>query len=309
MSRRSYLPARWGFSLVELLVVIAIIAVLVAILMPTLARAREEARRLQCLANVRTLTQAWLMYANENKGRICTSNVQAVNTTKQSRFYALAGIDSNHLPTGFWSWLGFAADNPASYSAPTVAGWGSGGPGVNSPQSGMLWPYVKNLQAYACPNTPILPDSSYAMNAYLAGPDPEAASTGQRGPIVNLSQLRRLPETFVFIEQFNSSLTDLRQAAVVAPFMAPHAFNNAFGTAVVGWESSPGINHSAGTANGTTISFGDGHAIFWQYSFPVYGFESMASQVHSGSIGSADRSDLDADGRQLAYWTGRINGK
>ena len=118
---------RRGFSLAELLVVIAIIAVLISILMPTLARAREEARRMQCLANVRTLTQAWLMYANDNKGRICTSNVQAINTTSQSLNYALAGVDSNHRPAGFWSWLGFVADNPTAYSTLDANGVVSGG--------------------------------------------------------------------------------------------------------------------------------------------------------------------------------------
>ena len=50
-----------GFTLIELLVVIAIIAVLMAILMPTLNRAREQGRRAACLANLKQLTLAWLM--------------------------------------------------------------------------------------------------------------------------------------------------------------------------------------------------------------------------------------------------------
>ncbi|MHC4726881.1 MAG: type II secretion system protein, partial [Planctomycetota bacterium] len=55
-----------GFTLIELLVVIAIIAVLMAILMPALNRAREQGRRSTCLSNLKQLTLAWIMYADEN---------------------------------------------------------------------------------------------------------------------------------------------------------------------------------------------------------------------------------------------------
>jgi|WetSurMetagenome_2_1015567.scaffolds.fasta_scaffold176047_2 prepilin-type N-terminal cleavage/methylation domain-containing protein len=59
-----------GFTLIELLVVVAIIAVLVAILLPALSRAREQARTVQCLVNMHTITQALHMYAMENNDYI-----------------------------------------------------------------------------------------------------------------------------------------------------------------------------------------------------------------------------------------------
>jgi prepilin-type N-terminal cleavage/methylation domain-containing protein len=59
-----------AFTLVELLVVIGIIAVLVGLLMPTLTRARERARRTVCMSNLRQIGQAIHLYANENKGCI-----------------------------------------------------------------------------------------------------------------------------------------------------------------------------------------------------------------------------------------------
>ena len=59
-----------GFTLVELLVVIAIIAVLMAILLPALNRAREQGKRAVCLNNVHTLTLAWMMYCDENDERL-----------------------------------------------------------------------------------------------------------------------------------------------------------------------------------------------------------------------------------------------
>jgi prepilin-type N-terminal cleavage/methylation domain-containing protein/prepilin-type processing-associated H-X9-DG protein len=59
-----------AFTLIELLVVIAIIAVLMAILMPSLRAAKDQARRMHCVANVKTLALGWFMYKDDNDDKL-----------------------------------------------------------------------------------------------------------------------------------------------------------------------------------------------------------------------------------------------
>src|SRR4051812_39144710 len=61
---------RKAFTLVELLVVIGIIAVLVGILLPALNKARSSAQKIKCAAQLRNLGQAFVLYANANKGKL-----------------------------------------------------------------------------------------------------------------------------------------------------------------------------------------------------------------------------------------------
>jgi len=62
---------RKGFTLIELLVVIAIIALLAAILMPALSRARKQARATACKVNLHQWAQIWAMYCHDNDGYFC----------------------------------------------------------------------------------------------------------------------------------------------------------------------------------------------------------------------------------------------
>ena len=63
-----------GFTLIELLVVIGIIAVLLGILLPSLGRAREHARRTNCLSNLRSIGQSLFAYANAYRDRLPNGN-------------------------------------------------------------------------------------------------------------------------------------------------------------------------------------------------------------------------------------------
>lgn len=113
-----------GFTLIELLVVIAIIALLMAILLPALNRAKEQGKRARCLANLKQLTLGWIMYADENEQKLVSMD---------------AGFTSDN-------WVGKAWDNSV----------GSGGvlpkdQQIEAIKSGKLWPYVNQVGVYRCP--------------------------------------------------------------------------------------------------------------------------------------------------------------
>ena len=112
-----------GFTLIELLVVIAIIAVLMGVLMPALSRAREQGKRAVCENNLKQLTLAWGLYADDNNGKLVNGQ---------------AGMLVN--PWVGQTWLSY---QQGTYQTAPVQ--------EAAIKGGALWKYVSNLGVYKCP--------------------------------------------------------------------------------------------------------------------------------------------------------------
>jgi prepilin-type N-terminal cleavage/methylation domain-containing protein/prepilin-type processing-associated H-X9-DG protein len=101
---RSARRHRQGFTLVELLVVIGIIAVLISILLPTLASARKQAESVKCAAGLREIGNAFQMYALESKGYFPPAQLLPASGQK----YNVNGVDYPNSGYGAY-WFNFLA--------------------------------------------------------------------------------------------------------------------------------------------------------------------------------------------------------
>jgi prepilin-type N-terminal cleavage/methylation domain-containing protein/prepilin-type processing-associated H-X9-DG protein len=140
---------RQGFTLIELLVVIAIIALLAALLLPALARAKVAAKKVQCINNQRQLAEAWMMYAGDNSDLVpANGEIYPPSTTVKlwvqgAFYYPESNTNSNY---------------------------------ILDPKYALFANYIKTTKIYLCPtdrSTVILSGRpypklrSYSLNVYL----------------------------------------------------------------------------------------------------------------------------------------------
>lgn len=232
-----------GFTLVELLVVIAIIAILAAILLPVLDKAKARGQATRCFNNMKQLDTGWLIYADENADRLALNWV---------------------LPVPGWtsapeSWV--TGNEKVLTEATNVA----------CIQNGRLYNYIKSPAVYCCPSlTGVAPVGvpanqlvrSVSMNGRMGGALPGDVSTagdtwdtsgmfGGTNPPIRLTSaiMRPAPvNAMVFIDESLGSLDDCFFVIQIDP-----SANQ--------WQNSPTARHS----NGATMSFADGHVEAWHW--------------------------------------------
>jgi prepilin-type N-terminal cleavage/methylation domain-containing protein/prepilin-type processing-associated H-X9-DG protein len=234
-----------GFTLIELLVVIAIIAILAALLLPALTRAKEKAQGIQCLSNGRQLSLGWLMYAHDNRDRIVYASDDGTGTLNPLNQYAWTSQHLDYDPNNRANW-DIAVDI----------------------QKGPLWPYYKSAGIYKCPadhsfvvvgNIARPRVRTISMNTFLGGFVGTDGGWGQRisgyGLFLKLSDFNGASspgasKTFLFLDEredvinWGSFLTDMDGYQPSNPSL--YAFD----------EDVPGMYHNRACG----FSFCDGHS-------------------------------------------------
>ena len=168
-----------AFTLIELLVVIAIIAILMAILMPTLRLAKDQANAIRCVNNLKALTLGWLLYKDDYDAKMVGGHV--------------GGRQNNNL----LDWV----DTPST---------GSGDPiqlKKEALERGLLWSYVKNHNVYRCPGDlrkmrpPQYAFRSYSISGTMFGE--ERFSNWSARALWSYAEIKNPALIYVFVEEID----------------------------------------------------------------------------------------------------------
>jgi prepilin-type N-terminal cleavage/methylation domain-containing protein len=282
-----------AFTLIELLVVISIISLLMAILLPALAKAREAGKRAVCLHNLGQLMIAWNSYAEENDDKIpgvyltksiccftgvypsmnCTVNPPVPNNAENIKHHSFPSwVELPHQWDTTTEPSAGSKSNPHRYdldpAGSPACNWTTPTNYTNKERDdqhaiacGTLWKYLKDYKIYRCPNGDKDAAVTYAGNDAMNGIHNQGFqswcnmySTGDwRLPGYYVRSQIKTPAEWIVFLDYGASS------------ISWNLINSPKNMTSGCWSARPTISHS----NGETLSFADGHAEYHKWVGPA----------------------------------------
>ncbi len=271
---------RKGFTLIELLVVIAIIALLMAIIMPALKIAKQQAQAIVCLAHLRQVVYGWYLYADENDSEVVGANttlnpLDTFNFATSGPAPAFAGICRPQTDTGVDRGSGSTVEEEQA--------------GI---KKGLLWPYMEAIDVYHCPGDKrFLKAPTISGFGGVGGYRSYSAVGGMNGEewtyytrLTKMSGMKSPGDKYVLVEEADGRGYNMN-SWIVDPDMAGGS----------GWVDPVAIWHN----ERSNLGFADGHAE--KHRWVDEGTIEAAREGKTGASVSLGDKDIDYVRRFYPY--------
>jgi prepilin-type N-terminal cleavage/methylation domain-containing protein/prepilin-type processing-associated H-X9-DG protein len=268
-------PRTIGFTLIELLVVIAIIAILAAMLLPALAKAKEQAQGAKCLSNLKQLTLGWVMYSGDNQDNLMVNGDENFEPT-------ILNLSANP------QWCPGREDQLGESTNLFI-------------KAGLLYPYVNSPAIYICPA-----DSTDVLNNHVQTSTPKTRSVSMNGWVSpappSVQDLGPTNGCIIYRKSADLSLPGPSRVWLLMD-ENPWSINDAF--MVINPQDTTWGDHPASYHNHACgISFCDGHAEIHKWNDPAVYNYSLADAAAGLDPAPGNTTDLAWLQSVSTFWNG-----